>query len=224
MAKEAIHLPPLLPPELVVRPVTPQDLDRIFREKEKEALQLWALQKMGAHRAAYFEQAGRNFYVMFQLELARTDWRSMPANKRTLGAMLEIIQGIPYRIPVKLKRPRGLANPFDIFDIKKEYDAVLDRVKKWKKERGSASQKTLRLQNVLLGLDWNTAWKLKKKEAAEIARHYLSETHGFPSGETVKKELSLARQPVKLAKRILAEITKEVGLANLVKPLKKAKS
>ena len=138
--------------------------------------------------------------------------------------MLEIIRGIPYRIPVKLKRPRGLANPFDIFDILKEYDAVLDRVKKWKKEKGSASQKTLRLQNVLLGLDPNTAWKLKKKEAAEIARNYLSMKHGFPSGETIKKQLSLARQPMKLVKRILEEFTKEVGLANLVKPPKRAKT
>ncbi len=224
MTKEAIHLPPLLPPELVARPVTLQDLDRIFREKEKEALQVWALQKMGVHWAAYFEQAGRNFYVMFQLELARTDWRSMPANKRTPGAMLEIIQGIPYRIPVKLKRPRGFANPFDIFDIKKEYDAVLDRVKKWKKEKGSASQRTLRLQCVLPGLEWDPAWKWRKMKSAEIAGNYLSMTHGFPSGETVKKQLSLARQPMKLVKRILEEFAKEVGLANLVKPPKKAKS
>lgn len=224
MTKEAIDLPPLLPPQIVARPVTPQDLDRIVDEKEKEALIFWALQKMGKYRAAYLEQARRNFSTMFQLELAGVDWLSLPANKRTLDAMVEIVQRIPFGIPLNLKPKRGLANPFGILDIKKEYDAVLNRVKEWKRKRGTPRDRTFALMKVLPGLNWDLAWTLRKKKASEIAYNYLAMRYDLHSGETMKKQLSLARQPVKLARRILEEITREVGMGKLVKSPKMAKS
>ena len=61
MTKEPLRFPLPPPPELVARPVTPQDIAKLLHEKEKEALQMWALQKMGQDLKKYLEPANRNF-------------------------------------------------------------------------------------------------------------------------------------------------------------------
>lgn len=194
---------------------------KIIEEKTKDAIALWAFHKMGRQFEAYLTKAQRNFLVMVQLELATIDWGSdrdkrpetqeekVQARELMVRVLLDVYRRTPFAIPFTLKQKKGI--PPNLFDIRKEYDEVLDRVTEWRGERGKSNERAFRLMEILPGMDYTLAFKLHRKKKSEIAYQYIAMRHDLPSGDTVKKLISLTRQPVKLAMRLVKDIAKASG-------------
>jgi hypothetical protein len=219
MTEGLLPIPPgWTPPEPL--PVTSQDIASVLGEKIREAYYFFGLRRVKESHDL-FEQANGNFAALYLLAWATKGQVLLAAGKKPLEVTLEIVREIPFVIPLKLRRRKGL--PSNIFDISKEYEEVLARVKQWKKLRGTRKAKQLALMSVLPAVDWDTAGKLYRKDASEIARAYIAMKHNLPSGDTAKKQISLARQPAKFAEKIYKAIACDAGV-KLVKSPKIAKT
>jgi hypothetical protein len=197
-------------------PATPHDITMVLEEKMREAVYFLGgrlLQK----NPDLLKQAERDFHALCHLAWGTKGQELLAAGKKPLDAYLEIMREIPLDIPLKLKRRKGL--PSNIFNISKEYEEVLNHVKQWKKLRVARRGKQLALMSVLPGIDWDAAGKLYgKKDASKIARAYIAMKHDLPSGDTVKKQISLTRRLAKLAERMLKTIASDAGFKLVKSP------
>ena len=209
----------LPPPPLADRHVSYRDVQKIMDEKRNEALIGWALQTMGERRGAYIERAELNFNTLFGMQ-----WELVPENEKTLGRLRQVVEQVPYTIPLKISGKNPV--PENLVEIWKDYELALRKVKQWKKSRGQLSVRARCLQQVLPEISWEDAWVWTKEKTkpSTIALNYIAVTHGLPSGETAKKLISLVKQPLKFVRRVVDNIARESGYKILSSPPKRPKT
>jgi hypothetical protein len=217
-----IGLPPIppgcIPPETPT--ITPQDIEAVIQEKLPEALTLWALRQMGKQRDAYIKQAMRSFNTRVGLS-----WELEPQHKRSLGRLMEIVQKTVLVIPPKISDQKFV--PENLLEIYDRYEWALEQITQWKKIKGQTNVRARRLIDLLPGLQYEDAWRWahkKKKEASIIARDYIAKSYGFPSGETVKKQIALIKQSKKFLLRLWEQMAREAGIEILSRPRQKPKN
>ena len=210
-------------------PPSPEELASaiagVLAEREKEATYHWARQKMGKNRDAYMEQALRNFYALFLPLYAAKYPELRAANKKPSEAIREIAWSVPYDIPLNLKKRKGI--PPNVHEILRDYENVLDIVKHRQSLKAPAKDKALALTGALPGIEYKEAynWLYRpRKTASEIACLYIAQKYDLASGATVKKLLSFARQPMKLARRMVQDVASAAGVKISSSPPKTPKS
>jgi len=186
------------PPEL---PELALDKNRIMKEKQEKALQVWAFQKMGQDFKKFFDLANRNFWTLVYLAV-------MVHGKDLTTALKET----PFFFSLKPTQKQLVT--FDPFKFKEEFDRLLPSVQAAKsKTRHNPAAQRMALAEALGITDRKTIARYLEMKASDIALDHLLSKHKLTVGiETIHKHLSLVRHPMKMGKRIIETIAKEVGV------------
>ena len=216
-----------------LKQIDPLEKKKILEAKYKVGLIAWASVQMGAFKETggeenirqYFNEALINFYTQVALRMA----------KEPDLDPLKAIQETSFLFPIRLRGKKGI--PFDPYQMLKEYEDILLRVKEYKKKTWKVSRNkeegrrefgkiptrmAQALISILPGLPWKIAWKLYKEDAADIALSYLAWKYDLEIGrEALKKYLTLARNPEMMVGEILKEIVQSSIPPTIVKPIRK---
>ena len=206
---------------------------KILLAKVEVGLNAWAITQMGAFEETgreenirqYFKEALINFYSQVALRVA----------KEPDLDPLKAMQETSFLFPFLLRDKKGLS--FDPYQMLKEYEEILFRVREYKKKKWKVSRnkeegrrefgkipkyKAEALKGILPGLPWKLAWEWRNMDASDIAYEYLAHKHELKiKGEALKKHLTLAKNPEMMVGEILKEIVKSSIPPMIVKPTRK---
>jgi len=216
-----------------LKQIDPLEKGKILMAKLYVGLNAWAITQMGAFEETggeenirqYFKVALINFYRQVALRVA----------KEPNLDPLKAIQETSFLFPFRLRGKKGI--PFDPYQMLKEYEDILLRVKEYKKKKWKVSRnkeegrrefgkiprfKAEALKKILPGLPWKLAWKWYNRDASDIAYDYLAHKHNLKiGGEALKKHLDLARNPEMMVGKFLKDFVRSSFPPNIVKSLKK---